>query len=64
MRRRFPETLHACVAAHDPDSLPDVEAGRGYPLSGWFIDTDQHKAVLHCMALQNWYATPTTLLMP
>ncbi|MDE1148386.1 MAG: hypothetical protein PW843_17505 [Azospirillaceae bacterium] len=60
----FPQLLRACVAANDPGRLADLDAGKEYPTSGWFIDNDRHDAVLRCMRAQRWDLRPTTLLMP
>ncbi|TWB35213.1 hypothetical protein [Nitrospirillum pindoramense] len=61
--RHFPETLRACVAANDPDHLPDLDAGRGYPISDWHVGR-AHDAVMACMRDQGWVATSTSRLSP
>lgn len=66
MEKRGPffEALRACVIAHDPERLPELEAGRGYPTSGWFMESERHDAVLSCMRNQGWATMPATLLIP
>jgi hypothetical protein len=50
----FPSDLRACVAAHDPSHLADLDEGHKYRISGWFIDRPRTDEVIQCMTGKGW----------
>jgi hypothetical protein len=50
----FPAELRDCIASQDPSHLDDIDAGKKYRLSGWFIDRQATSRVIRCMQGKGW----------
>jgi hypothetical protein len=53
-----------CIAAHDNERLADIDQGREYPISGWFVNSARTTPVVLCMQERGWLAVPTSLYAP
>lgn len=54
--------LRACVAAHDPGRLGEIEAPEGYRFWGWFL-SGRRFAVMDCMRQKGWQDTPALAIL-
>ena len=57
----LPSALRTCVEMHDPDRLHDLNKGRKYLTSGWFVGNSRREPVLRCMKQNGWMAVPTQI---
>jgi len=60
----FSRSLRSCVATYDPDRLRDLDEGREYLTSGWFVDFDRMLPVIQCMKEHGWTAMPVNIYTP
>jgi hypothetical protein len=54
--------LHECVSTYDADRLAEIDQGREYRISGWFIDRPHTDAVINCMKIKGWRVFGESLL--